>query len=70
MAEQYGVPTPNELQTIACLYCGKPQEIGRRAMSITCKFCNKPLKLEDMAFKQYEARRTIETCGIVTIEKM
>jgi hypothetical protein len=69
MAEQYSVPTPNELQTIACLYCGKPQEIGRRAMSITCKFCNKPLKLEDMAFKQYEARRTIETCGIVTIEK-
>jgi hypothetical protein len=69
MAEHYGVPTPNELQTISCLYCGKAQEIGRRAMSVTCKFCNKPLKLEDIAFKQYEARRTIETCGIVTVEK-
>ncbi len=69
MAESYAVPSPNDRQTIACLYCGKPQEIGRKAMSVTCKFCNKSLKLEDMAFKQYEARRAIETCGVVTIEK-
>jgi cytoskeletal protein CcmA (bactofilin family) len=38
-------------------------------MTITCKFCNKSLKIEDLAFKQYEARRAIETCGIVTVEK-
>ena len=54
---------------IVCLHCGKPQEVGRKAMTITCKFCNKSLKLEDMAFKAYEARRAIETCGIVTVEK-
>ena len=54
---------------IVCLYCGKPQEIGRKAMSVTCKFCHKSLKLEDLAFKQYEARRAIETCGVVTVEK-
>ena len=68
-ANEYNVPTPGESQTITCLDCGKPQAIGKRAMSITCKFCNKSLKLEDMAFKQYEARRAIETCGMVTIEK-
>src|SRR5256885_2954350 len=38
-------------------------------MSVTCKFCNKSLKLEDILFKQYTARRTIDTCGVVTIEK-
>jgi hypothetical protein len=69
MAEGLSYPTPGDRQTISCLYCGKPQEIGRKAMSITCKFCNKSLKLEDLAFKAYEARRAIETCGIVTVEK-
>ena len=56
-------------QSISCLFCGKPQEVGRRAMSITCKFCHKSLKLEDISIKSYEARRHIATCGVVTIEK-
>ena len=61
-------PKPSEdRHTITCLYCGKPQEVARRAMSITCKFCHKPLKLEDIAIKQYEARRQIATCGVVTV---
>ena len=55
--------------TVVCLHCGKPQEVGRKAMSITCRHCNKSLKLEDLRFKEYQARRVIETCGIVTIEK-
>ena len=61
--------SPDDRQTIACLFCGKPQEVARRAMSITCRFCNKSLKLEDISIKQYEARRLIATCGVVTIEK-
>ncbi len=61
--------SPDDRHTIACLYCAKPQEVARRAMSITCKFCHKPLKLEDIAIKQYEARRQIATCGVVTVEK-
>ena len=69
MAEGLPLPTPGDRQTIICLYCGKPQEIGRKALTITCKFCNKSLKLEDLAFKSYEARRAIETCGVVTVEK-
>jgi hypothetical protein len=60
---------PEDRHSITCLYCGKPQEVARRAMSITCRFCNKPLKLEDIAIKQYEARRQIATCGVVTVEK-
>jgi hypothetical protein len=67
-------PDPNlrpmeDQHTVYCLYCFKPQVVGRRAMSITCKFCHKPLKLEDIAIKDYQARRVIATCGIVTIEK-
>lgn len=38
-------------------------------MSVTCKFCSKPLKIEDVKITRYEARRVIETCGTVTIDK-
>lgn len=67
--ESYNVPQPQDRQTIYCLYCGKPQEVGRRALSVTCKFCSKSLKLEDLQFTTYQARRVIDTCGNVTIEK-
>src|SRR5215218_8133904 len=73
------MPLPNEYnvvpsgaddrQTIVCLYCNKPQEVGRKAISVTCKFCYKPLKLKDEVVKQYEARRAVETVGMVTVEK-
>ena len=69
MAEGLPLPSPSDRQTIVCLHCGKPQEIGRRALTITCRHCNKSLKIEDLAFKAYEARRAIETCGVVTVEK-
>ena len=59
----------DDRQSIRCLYCGKSQEVARRAMSITCKFCHKPLKLEDIPIKTYEARRNLATCGVVTVEK-
>jgi len=36
---------------------------------MTCKFCHKSLKLEDQRFDKYEARRAIETVGMVTVEK-
>jgi Polymer-forming cytoskeletal len=54
---------------VVCLYCHKPQAVARRAISIVCKFCHKSLRLEDVAIKDYQARRTIETCGVVTVEK-
>lgn len=68
-APDYKVPSSDDRSTIVCLYCNRPQEVGRKAMSITCKFCNKSLKLQDIAFKAYESRRVIDTCGTVTIEK-
>src|SRR5947209_1158139 len=67
--ESYNVPTPTDRVTIVCLYCEKAQEVGRKTMSVTCKFCNKSLKLEDLRFKDFNARRVIETCGMVTVEK-
>jgi hypothetical protein len=54
---------------IVCLHCKKAQQVARRALSVTCRFCNKSLRLEDMAIKDYHARRAIETCGVVTVEK-
>jgi cytoskeletal protein CcmA (bactofilin family) len=66
---EYSVPVPSDRQAILCLHCGKPQEVGRKAMSVTCKFCSKPLKIEDVKIARYEARRVIEACGTVTIDK-
>jgi hypothetical protein len=54
---------------IVCLYCRKPQTVARRALTLTCKFCHKSLRLEDLPVKDYQARRSIETCGVVTVEK-
>lgn len=68
-APNYNVPAPDDRTAINCLYCGKAIEIGRKALSVTCKYCHKSLKLEDVQIKTYEARRTIDTCGVVTIEK-
>ena len=69
MAEGLPTPPPADRQTIVCLYCGRSQEIGRRAMTVTCRYCNKSLKVEDLLSKKYEARRAIETLGVVTVEK-
>jgi len=73
------MPSPNEhnlsastsgdRSTIHCIHCGKPQDVSTRAQTITCKFCYKSLKLKDEAFSRYEARRAVETVGIVTVEK-
>jgi hypothetical protein len=68
-ASAYNVPSPSDQIRISCLYCGKEQEVGTRAMSITCKFCHKSLRLEDIRIKEYQARRHIDTCGTVVIEK-
>src|SRR6185503_2583753 len=68
-AHELNAPAGDDRATIVCLHCSKQQEVGRKAMTITCKFCYKSLQLKDLAFKQYEARRVIETCGVVTIEK-
>ncbi len=36
---------------------------------MVCKFCHKSLRLEDLRVKDYQARRSFETCGIVSVEK-
>jgi hypothetical protein len=62
-------PTGDDRTTVVCLYCNRAQDVGRKAISVTCKFCHKSLRLEDLRFKEYQARRVIDTCGIVTVEK-
>jgi len=55
--------------SIVCYHCDKPQDVSRKAQSLTCKYCYKSLKLQDESIQQYAARRSIETIGIVTVEK-
>jgi len=62
-------PSGDETQVIRCIYCQMPQNISRRALSITCKFCNKSLKIEALTVKNYFARRAVETCGPLTVER-
>jgi len=70
MSKDYSIPaSPDDRVSITCLYCGKPQEIGRKAMSVTCKFCYKALRIEDVVVTKYEARRSVETCGVITVQK-
>ncbi len=58
-----------DLVTVVCLHCGKPQEVARRAQTVTCKHCYKRLELQDVVIAQYKAHRAIETTGVVTVEK-
>ncbi len=55
--------------TITCLHCGHSQPAARKAMTVVCKYCHKSLRLEDLPIKDYQARRSVETCGVVTVEK-
>src|SRR5690242_11904080 len=69
LAAEYNVPSPDDRITIVCLHCDRPQEVGRKTMTMTCRHCSKSLDLRDKQYSGYEGRRTIETCGIVTVEK-
>jgi hypothetical protein len=58
-----------ERQSILCLHCKRPELVSLRALTLTCKFCHKLLKVEPMVIRQYQARRVIETCSCLTVEK-
>ena len=62
-------PSSDDRLTIVCLHCDKSQEVSRKAMSITCKFCYKRLSLHDEVIQKYDAKRAIETLGVITVEK-
>lgn len=59
----------DDQSSVVCIYCGQSQPISRKAQSLVCKFCHKSLRLQDWPIKTYEARRAVETCGVVTVEK-
>jgi cytoskeletal protein CcmA (bactofilin family) len=54
---------------IHCLHCRRPLHVSPRALTLTCKYCNKALKVEAVTIGEYQARRVIETCGCLTVEK-
>jgi hypothetical protein len=55
--------------SIACYHCGRRQDVGRKAMTVTCRHCHKPLQVSDLQVKRYDARREVKTVGLLTIEK-
>ncbi|MCS7034475.1 MAG: polymer-forming cytoskeletal protein [Phycisphaerae bacterium] len=69
MASALKASLPDDRQTIHCLYCRQPQEISRKAVTITCRHCHKSLRVEDVTISKYEARRAIDTLGVITVEK-
>jgi hypothetical protein len=69
LPDSNAAPASDDHVAIVCLYCNRSQDVGRRAMTVTCRYCNKSLRLEDLRFKEYQARRVIDTCGTVTVEK-
>jgi hypothetical protein len=62
-------PAGDDQSTVVCLHCGQSQPIARKAISIVCRHCHKSLRMEDLPIKDYQARRSVETCGVVTVEK-
>lgn len=69
MAAPLQASLPDDRVTVTCLYCNQTQEISRKAVTITCRHCSKSLRVEDVTISKYEARRTIDTLGIITVEK-
>jgi Polymer-forming cytoskeletal len=62
-------PSGDDGSTIVCLHCGQSQSVSRKALTVVCRFCHKSLRMEDLPIKDYQARRSVETCGVVTVEK-
>lgn len=58
-----------ERRIILCYHCGAEQSISPKALTLTCTKCHKPLRVEDVTIKRHEARRVIETVGVVLVEK-
>lgn len=59
----------DDKQRVVCIHCNYVNEISRRAVSVTCGRCRKALRLEEVRIKDYQARRVIETCATVTVER-
>jgi len=64
-----GIDGGDDRLCIRCFHCDAPQQVSRRALTVNCKSCHKTLKIEPITIKDYQARRAIETCGTLTIER-
>lgn len=54
---------------VACFHCGRPTEVGARAMSIPCPHCHKRLILQDYKISSYHGASELFTCGDIVVEK-
>jgi hypothetical protein len=60
---------PEDRQRVECIHCNHLNEISRKAISAVCSSCRKALRLEEVRIKDYQARRVVETCSTVTVER-
>ena len=54
---------------VACTYCGQPNEVSSKAMSVVCAHCRKRLVTENFKIDSYYAVREFFTCGEIVVEK-
>ncbi len=56
-------------RNVRCYHCGRPFEVGARAMTTSCPGCFKPVRVNDVVVKALEAVKRIQTCGRVVVHK-
>lgn len=54
---------------VICTHCGRPSEVGGRAMSVVCPHCHKRLILEDFKIRGYHGVTEFATCGDILVQK-
>lgn len=54
---------------VPCVHCDHMNEISKRAISVTCANCRKAMRLDEIRIKDYQARRQMETCATLTVER-
>src|SRR5579859_2118537 len=54
---------------VVCYHCNAIVKVSQQALTVVCPHCHKALRLEDLAIKGYQARRIVETYGVITVER-
>ena len=69
-AKPYKIPVPHDRQTILCLHCNQPMEVGTRTINAICRHCGRRLQFEDVRVVRHEPKkRAVETYGNIVVEK-
>lgn len=56
-------------RTVRCYHCGRPFEVGGRAMTTSCPGCFQRVIVDDIIVKSLESVRRLQTCGRLVVQK-